>query len=105
MISELSSRYDYIVIDTAPVGMVSDTMLIRRVTDVMLFVVRAGYTAKKSFALLDKMVSSGRFPAPYLVVNGVDMESRSYSYRRYGYHSSYGYDAGRVSAPEKSKPE
>ena len=105
LISELSSRYDYIVIDTAPVGMVSDTMLIRRVTDVMLFVVRAGYTAKKSFALLDKMVSSGRFPAPYLVVNGVDMESRSYGYRRYGYHSSYGYDAGRVSAPEKSKPE
>lgn len=46
LISELSSRYDYIVIDTAPVGMVSDTMLIRRVTDVMLFVVRAGYTAK-----------------------------------------------------------
>ena len=79
------SRYDYIVIDTAPVGMVSDTMLIRRVTDVMLFIVRAGYTAKKSFALLDKIVSSGRFPAPYLVVNGVDMESRSYGYRRYGY--------------------
>ena len=105
LIGELRSRYDYIVIDTAPVGMVSDTMLIRRVTDVMLFVVRAGYTAKKSFALLDKMVSSGRFPAPYLVVNGVDMESRSYGYRRYGYHSSYGYDAGRVSAPEKSKPE
>ena len=105
LIGELRSRYDYIVIDTAPVGMVSDTMLIRRVTDVMLFIVRAGYTAKKSFALLDKIVSSGRFPAPYLVVNGVDMESRSYGYRRYGYHSSYGYDAGRVSAPEKSKPE
>ncbi len=105
LIGELRSRYDYIIIDTAPVGMVSDTMLIRRVTDVMLFVVRAGYTAKKSFALLDKIVSSGRFPAPYLVVNGVDMESRSYGYRRYGYHSSYGYDAGRVSAPEKSKPE
>ena len=74
LIGELRSRYDYIVIDTAPVGMVSDTMLIRRVTDVMLFIVRAGYTAKKSFALLDKIVSSGRFPAPYLVVNGVDME-------------------------------
>ena len=97
LIAELRNRYDYIVIDSAPVGLVSDSYLINRVVDVNLFVARAEYTSCSHIKTLNNIIESGRLKSVYLCVNDVDMTTRSYSYRRYGYsygtsaYGSYGY--------------
>ncbi len=98
LFAELRKRYDYIVVDSAPVGLVSDSFLIDRVVDVNLFVTRAGYTSCNHVKALNGLVNTGRLKdATYLCINDVDMTTRTYSYRRYGYsygtdtYGSYGY--------------
>lgn len=87
---ELRNRYDYIVVDSAPVGMVSDSYLIDRVVDANLFVTRAGFTSCHDVKAINAISRSQRLKSLYLCINDVDMSTRSYSYRRYG----YGYGAG-----------
>jgi capsular exopolysaccharide family len=87
----LREKYDYIIVDTAPVGMVSDTFLLNRLADVNLYVTRANYSSKKYLALLNSYVADKRLTSTYLIVNAVDMQAHSYSYRKYGYGYGYGY--------------
>ena len=87
----LREKYDYIIVDTAPVGMVSDTFLLNRLADVNLYVTRANYSSKKYLALLNSYVADKRLTSSYLIVNAVDMQTQSYSYRKYGYGYGYGY--------------
>lgn len=109
MISELRYEFDYVIIDSAPVGVISDTFLITRHTDMQLFVARANYSTKKSLSVLHESVASGKFPSVYIVLNGVNITSNSYLYRRYGYYSSssknrkaygYGYSNSQTTADE-----
>ncbi len=98
LFAELRNRYDYIIIDSAPVGLVSDSFLINRVADASLFVTRAGYTSRSHIKTLNSIAGSGKLSSVYLCINDVDMTSRSYSYRKYGYsygtstYGSYGYN-------------
>lgn len=87
----LRKKYDYIIVDTAPVGMVSDTFLLNRLADVNLYITRANYSSKKYLALLNSYVADKRLTSTYLIVNAVDMRTQSYSYRKYGYGYGYGY--------------
>ncbi|MBR6758727.1 MAG: polysaccharide biosynthesis tyrosine autokinase [Bacteroidaceae bacterium] len=104
LFAELRKRYDYIIVDSAPVGLVSDSFLIDRVVDINLFVTRAGYTSCNHVKVLNGMVNSGKLKATYLCINDVNMTTHTYSYRRYGYsygtstYGSYGYgdDANKV---------
>ena len=97
LFAELRKRYDYVVVDSAPVGLVSDSFLIDRVVDVNLFVTRAGYTSCSHVKTLNSIVNTNKLKSLYLCINDVDMTTRSYSYRRYGYsygtsaYGSYGY--------------
>lgn len=97
LFAELRNRYDYIVVDSAPVGLVSDSYLIDRVVDVNLFVTRAGYTSCSHVRALNEIARNNKLKSIYLCINDVDMTTRSYSYRRYGYsygtstYGSYGY--------------
>lgn len=98
LIAELRNRYDYIIIDSAPVGLVSDSFLINRVVDINLFVTRAEYTSCNHVKVLNNLIETKRLKSVYLCINDVDMTTRSYSYRRYGYsygtstYGSYGYN-------------
>ena len=97
LIAEMRKRYDYIIIDSAPVGMVSDTFLLDRVADVTLFVTRSEFTSKSHIKSINALASSGRLKSLYLCINAVDMTARTYSYRRYGYgykasYGNYGYE-------------
>ncbi|MGL4519392.1 MAG: GumC family protein [Phocaeicola sp.] len=92
MIKEMRDSYDYIIIDSAPVGVISDTYLLNRVTDTNLFVVRAGYSAKKSIHYVNRLVSEGKLTNLYILANDVNMDSNVYRYGRYGY--GYGYYGG-----------
>jgi len=94
-ISLLRERYDYVILDTAPVGLVTDTLQIGRVADVTVFVCRADYTPKSSFGLLNTLAKEKKLPNPCVVLNGVDMSKRKYGYYygygKYGKYGRYGY--------------
>jgi capsular exopolysaccharide synthesis family protein len=87
----LREQYDYVILDTAPVGIVSDTLQIGRVTDITVFICRADYTPKSSFGLINALAEEKKMPNPCVVLNGIDMSKRKYGYYYgYGYYGKYG---------------
>lgn len=91
----LRQYYDYIILDTAPVGIVSDTLQISRAADLTVYVCRADYTPKSNFALLNGLADDKKVPNPCIILNGIDMSKRKYGYYygygRYGKYGRYGY--------------
>ena len=94
IIEILKDKYDYIMIDTAPVGLVTDTLQIARVTNVSVYMCRADYTPKASFAMINSLAKEEKLPNMAMVLNGVDMSKRKYSYYygygKYGRYGRYG---------------
>ena len=91
----LKKKYDYILLDTAPVGLVTDTLIISRVSDACIYVCRADYTPKNDINMLNTLYAENKLPNLGLVLNGVDMTKSKYGYY-YGYGSKgkygrYGY--------------
>lgn len=91
----LRDHYNYIILDTAPVGIVSDTLQISRAADLTVYVCRADYTPKSNFALLNGLAEDKKVPNPCVILNGIDMSKRKYGYYygygRYGKYGRYGY--------------
>lgn len=90
MFDELRKLYDVIIVDTAPIGVVSDTFLITPHSDVQLCITRANYSTKRCLKVLHSAIASGRLKNCYLILNAVDIRSNSYFYRRYGHYGNYG---------------
>jgi Mrp family chromosome partitioning ATPase len=98
-LEEAKKRYDYIVVDTAPTLLVTDTLMISRFADITLYSIRANYT---DFELLDhlKEVKNGKkIKNIGIVLNGV-VNARGYAYN-YGY--GYGYNADKVKKRSRLK--
>ena len=93
-IEQLKSRYDYIVLDTAPIGLVTDTSIIAHVADIGVMVCRADYTPKAAFQNINNLQKDQIFLKLATVVNGIDMSLRKNSYT-YNYGRKYGYGYGR----------
>ena len=91
----LREQYDYVIFDTAPVGLVTDTIQIGQQADITVFVCRADYTPKSNLGLLNTLAKEGKMPNPCVVLNGIDMSRRKYGYYygygRYGKYGRYGY--------------
>lgn len=110
VIRQLRGRYDYVVLDTAPIGMVTDTQLIARTADISLYVCRADYTHKNDYRLINELQQQKRLPGLCTVINGLDMTQKKYGYyygygkygRYYGYGKKYGYGYG-VETEQHSK--
>lgn len=98
----LKQNFDYVILDTAPVGMVTDTLLIGRVANLSVYVCRADYTHKAEFTLINELVDEKKLPNLCTVINGVDLKRRKYGYyygygkygKYYGYGKRYGYGYG-----------
>ena len=90
LIETVRKEFDYVIIDSAPVGMVSDTYLVLRYSDIQLYVARANFSTKKALSVLHEAVVTDKFNAVYIILNGVNMVSNSYKYRRYGQYGHYG---------------
>jgi tyrosine-protein kinase Etk/Wzc len=88
LLNELRERFDYIVMDTAPVGLVTDAKLLSRHSDCVLYVVRLDYTFKQQLTSVDDLYREGKMPKLSLVVNDVKMSKGS------GYGYTYGYGNG-----------
>ncbi len=98
IIDILRSEYDYIILDTAPVGLVTDTLQIGRYADVTIFVCRADYTPKSSFGLINSLAKEKKMNNMCVVLNGIDMSKKKYGYYygygKYGKYGRYGYGYG-----------
>ncbi len=92
-INYLSKKFDYVIMDTAPVGLVSDSLILSRVADAVVYVSRVDYTEKAAFEFLNSVVKSGKLENVSVVVNGVDLnkQRRTYGYAGKGYSSEYSY--------------
>ena len=91
----LRKKYDYVILDTAPVGLVSDTLQVGKLADVCCFVCRADYTPKASFAMVNSLSTEKKLPNMCIILNGVDMSKKKhsyyYGYGKYGRYGRYGY--------------
>ena len=101
-IETLKKNFDYVILDTAPIGMVTDTLLIGRVADLSVYVCRADYTHKAEYTLINELSFEKKLPNLCTVINGVDLKTRKYGYyygygkygKHYGYGKRYGYGYG-----------
>ncbi|MGZ8525430.1 MAG: polysaccharide biosynthesis tyrosine autokinase, partial [Chitinophagaceae bacterium] len=97
-------EYDVIVVDTAPVGMVSDALTLGNFADCTLYLVRQGRTFKKQVLLIDDLYREKKLPRVSIVINDVKIKAGYgyYGYGRYGY--GYGYGQGQDSYYEEERP-
>ena len=101
-IEQLKDHFDYVIIDTAPIGMVTDTQLIARAADLTMYVCRADYTRKSELSLVNELASSNKLPNVTIAINGLDLKKKKYGYyygygkygKYYGYGKRYGYGYG-----------
>jgi len=104
LISELKERFDKIVIDTPPIGLVSDGLLISEYANAVVFVVREGVTRKAHLVQANELFEKGRLKHPAIVFNAVQQRSNSYAYAgAYGYGYGYRGDYGNY-FDEEEKP-
>lgn len=93
------TNYDYIIVDTPPVGLVSDTFELGRLVNITFFVVRCEVTTKADIDLINRVYNEGKLPKMNIVFNGVDLKKKKYGfyygYGRYGGYSKYGTYYGR----------
>jgi capsular exopolysaccharide synthesis family protein len=98
LLEELKSKYDYIILDTAPLMLVTDTFLFAEAADVTLYVTRSGYTEKTLIDFANSSIDSGKIRNVGFVLNDVNKD-----YFAYGNKYGYGYGAHTKSWFEKMK--
>ncbi|RYZ28322.1 MAG: polysaccharide biosynthesis tyrosine autokinase [Chitinophagaceae bacterium] len=87
----LKENFDVVIMDTAPVGMVSDALTLSKYADCTLYIVRQGHTYKKQIGLVDEYYQEGKLPKVSVVLNDVKVQA---GYGGYGYGRNYGYGYG-----------
>jgi len=80
--TELKDKFDYIIVDTAPSLLVTDTILISKFADVTLYVVRAGFTDKKTLEFPRDAINDGRLSNVAMVLNNISLN-------KFGYGNNY----------------
>lgn len=90
LLNMLNEQFDYVIIDSAPVGLVTDAQLLSKYSDTVLYVCRMNYTYKEQLKNVDELVRTGKLPEMNLVVNDVKTKMGAYGYG-YGYGSYEGY--------------
>lgn len=88
LILELKQKYDYIILDTPPVGLVSDALELAQFADVTLYIVRQNYTKKEMITLLNTRIKRGELNNASIVLNGYENKAK------YGTAYGYGYGYG-----------
>ena len=84
IVRHLEEHYDYVILDTAPVGLVADTLIIGRCAALTVYLCRADFTPKRCFGNLNEWAKEGKLPNISVVINGIDMSKRKHQYA-YGY--------------------
>jgi len=90
MIDELKKKYDYIILDTPPVGLVSDALELAQYSDVILYIVRQNFTKKEMITLLNNRVKRGELKNTSIILNGFQNKAKYGAGYGYGYGYGYG---------------
>ncbi|HRI59844.1 MAG TPA: polysaccharide biosynthesis tyrosine autokinase [Saprospiraceae bacterium] len=85
LIKLLRDRYDFIILDTPPVGVVADAIQIKDTADATMYVVRSGYTRKAQLRIINDIMQKDKLPRPFIVLNSVQLDKSTYG----GYYTSY----------------
>jgi len=86
LIDILRRQYDFIIIDSPPIHLVTDALIISRVSDAALYVIRQGYTLKEELEFINEVKKENRFSNLNLIFNGIKREKYGYGYN---YNNSY----------------
>ena len=95
LFNAVKKDYDYIIVDTAPVNLVTDTLLIAKYADLFVYVSRANYLDKRMLSVAQTLYSEGKLPNMAMLLNDTDMS------RGYGYGYGYGYGNGYIEEVKK----
>ena len=94
LIEELKSEYDYIFLDCPPIDFVADADIITQKADMTIFVLRSGNLAKDAVKSIEELYTSGKYNHMAILLNGVELKHKKYSYGKSGYGYGYGYGYG-----------
>jgi len=87
LVKKLRSSYDFILLDSPPIGIVADALQMRDLVDATLLVVRSRYSTRGHVQVLNDVYKNDKLPHPFIVLNAVSL--KDYQYGRYGYGYSY----------------
>ena len=87
-------HYDYVVIDTPPIGFISDALILMKLADVNLFVLNTKFAYRESIHYVQEIVYNNKIQNFGFVLNNVKRKKSRYYYRRYSYYGGYGYGYG-----------
>jgi len=104
MIDELKKKYDYIILDTPPVGLVSDALELAQYCDVTLYIVRQNFTKKDMITLLNNRVKRGELHNTSIILNGFQNKAKYGAGYGYGYGYGYGSTTYSSGYNEDDKP-
>lgn len=95
VLTQLKQHYDYVLVDTAPVGLVTDTLQIGKHADICIYMCRADYTPKASFGMINELAAENKLPNLCIAINGIDLSDKKYGYYygygKYGKYGKYGH--------------
>lgn len=80
LIAELRKRYDYIILDNVPAGVVADAVIVNRVADLTIYVVRAGRMDRRALPEVEKLYQEGKLRNMSLILNGTVYKHGAYGY-------------------------
>ncbi|MFV0390505.1 MAG: GumC family protein [Paludibacteraceae bacterium] len=96
MLIELKGKYDFIILDTSPIGLVADAYSLALLSDVNLLIVRSQKTNKSFFKRLNEQIKNDKLNHFYVILNDLDTDKTTYN--KYGYGYGYGYGKGSKNA-------
>lgn len=99
LFAQFKKEYDYIVVDTAPVSLVSDTLIVAKHADTFVYVVRANYLDKRTLTIPDILHKENKLPNMAFILNYTEV-AKGYGYGGYGYgYGNYGYGVTQEKKP------
>ncbi len=93
-LEQARKEFDYVIIDTPPLAIVTDAMLISAYVDMYLLIVRQGYTSKSTLELIEELYKKGSVKNPAIVINDISAKGYYGHGLRYGNTIGYGYSYG-----------
>jgi capsular exopolysaccharide synthesis family protein len=105
LIEELKGKYDYIILDTPPVGLVSDALEIAQFCDITLYIVRQNFTKKEMITLLNNRIKRGELNNTSIILNGFENKAKYGAGYGYGYGYGYGSSTYSNGYHEDEKPK
>lgn len=85
------ANYDYVIVDTPPIGMITDALVLTKYTDVTLFVVNTKFAQKQVIRIINEIIENNQFKNFGFILNGVKQRKAPYYLYNYGYGYGYGY--------------